>query len=481
MTWVDSATLLLAKSLSYVPQELNEIDWKEKLSANTERLVEHLCAFANYEGGGYLAFGITNEGASAPLSKPDMDLVIDKLSNIARNNLEIPILLEHAVIEFKGHAVLLIKVPESREKPSYIKGKNIYESFRRSAGHTVQLSKQEVRTLIAISSGHHFEEQIVHFEKTGDEVLTLLNYDSYFSLSGTRLPDSKLGILNALNDDDIIERKNNSWDITNLGAILFAKDLKLFKALKRKSIRVIVYRDTSRINAMKEQEGAKGYASGFEGLIEFIMNELPENEIIESALRKKAKVYPRLAVREFVANALIHQDFNVNGTGVLIEIFADRIEITNPGMPLVETNRFIDSAPKSRNEQLASLMRRLNICEERGSGVDRAIGAIEAHQLPAPKFISSEDYTRVIMYAPIPLTKMNGEDRVRACYQHTVLNYVSNQPVNNQSIRKRFNIGKNNTSTASKIIAEALEAGLIKSADPANASKKYASYVPYWA
>jgi ATP-dependent DNA helicase RecG len=226
--------------------------------------------------------------------------------------------------------------------------------------------------------------------------------------------------------------------------------------------------------------GGKGYASGFEGLVSYVMNELPENEIIASALRRKTKVYPRVAVREFVANALIHQDFNVIGSGVLIEIFSDRIEITNPGAPLVDTNRFIDTAPKSRNEILASLMRRLNVCEERGSGIDRAVEAIESHQLPAPKFIQGDDYTRVIMFAPIPFKKMTSEDRIRACYQHVCLRYIHNQPANNPSLRERFNIGKNNSTYASNIIASTLESGLIKPYNPDNKSKKFASYVPYW-
>jgi predicted HTH transcriptional regulator len=51
----------------------------------------------------------------------------------------------------------------------------------------------------------------------------------------------------------------------------------------------------------------------------------------------------------------------------------DRIEITNPGEPLVDPQRFVDSPPKSRNEVLASLMRRFRICEERGSGIDKVI------------------------------------------------------------------------------------------------------------
>ena len=266
-----------------------------------------------------------------------------------------------------------------------------------------------------------------------------------------------------------------------VGRILFAKDLKNFKDLKRKAVRVIVYQETSRINALKEQEGGRGYASGFEGLINYIMDQLPSNEVIENALRKKVKVYPEVAIREFVANALIHQDFAVTGTGVMIEVFTDRIEITNPGIPLVDVNRFIDTAPKSRNESLASLMRRLNICEERGSGIDRAINAIEVYQLPAPKFIRGDDYTRVILYAPTALTRMSIEDRIRACYQHTCLNYVNNQVVNNQSVRKRFKIAVNNVSMASKIISETIDAGLIKASDPKNSSKKFASYVPFWA
>ena len=92
-----------------------------------------------------------------------------------------------------------------------------------------------------------------------------------------------------------------------------------------------------------------------------------------------------------------------------------------------------------------------------------------------------DDYTRVTLYAPATLTRMSVEDRIRACYQHTCLNYVNNQPVNNKSVRKRFKIGANNVSMASKIITETLESGLIKPSDPESSSKKFASYVPFWA
>jgi ATP-dependent DNA helicase RecG len=480
-SWLEAAISLLEKSLSPIPQELNEIDWKTALSDNSEKLAKHLSAFANNSGGGYLVYGIKNDGTPIGISKPEIDVIVQKIGNIARHNLEPHLGIDHAVISYKEYPLLIIYISEQNNKPVQLRGGDIYNSYKRSAGQTVKLSKQEVKQMISLSNGIEFESQCSLIDISEDDVIRFLDYDSFFTLFERRLPDTKNGILEAFRNDELIKKGLKGWDILNLGAILFAKDLKIFKNLKRKAVRVIVYDGNTRINATKEQEGGRGYASGFEGLINYIMDQLPSNEIIENALRKKVKLFPEKAIREFVANALIHQDLTITGSGVMVEIFSDRIEITNPGVPLVDVNRFIDSAPKSRNEIMAALMRRLNICEERGSGIDRAIEAVEAFQLPAPKFIRGEDYTRVILYSPIPLTRMATDDRVRACYQHACLYYVSNLPVNNQSVRRRFNIPKNNISFASKIIAETIEVGLIKSSDPEKASKKFAAYVPYWA
>jgi predicted HTH transcriptional regulator len=478
--WHKIALATLERSLNPVPIELNELDWKSNISEKSERLAQHLSAFTNNPGGGFLVFGINNNSQFIQLSKTDFETIIHKIGNIARNNLAQPISIEHAILDYKGNAILFIQIPESAEKPVFLRSGDIYDSYKRSAGSTVKLTRQEIKQLISQSNGTSFEQQVCLREASPDDLLKQLNYDSYFRLLEKRLPETKTGILQALANDELIVQNGNKWDITNLGAILFANDINNFKELKRKAIRLIVYKGTSRVDAIKEHIEIKGLASGFESLITYIMDQLPANEVIEKALRQQVKVFPEKAIREFVANALIHQDFYTTGTSVMIEIFTDRIEITNPGIPLVDTNRFIDTAPKSRNEILASLMRRMNICEERGSGIDRAIEAVELYQLPAPKFIKGDDYTRVILYSPQPFTKMSIDDRIRACYQHTCLHYVNNQEVTNQTIRKRFNISKNNYPMASKIIAESIDAGLIKASDPANKSKKFSIYVPFW-
>jgi predicted HTH transcriptional regulator len=290
-----------------------------------------------------------------------------------------------------------------------------------------------------------------------------------------------VGILDRLKADQLIgEDVGGKWNITNLGAILFAADLTQFsQALARKGVRFIAYGGTNRAaQVTHRQDGKKGYASGFEGLIGFINGLLPKNEHIGQALRTEHPLFPELAIRELVANALIHQDMTITGAGPQIEMFSDRIEITNPGAPLVKPERMIDLPPRSRNEAVASLMRRMGLCEEQGSGLDKVIAQAELFQLPAPLFRASEDSLQVILYGPRTFAQMTPDERVRACYQHAVLKFLSGDRMRNASLCKRFGIAKQNAAQASQVIALALQQELIKPADPEHPRS---GYVPVWA
>ena len=243
---------------------------------------------------------------------------------------------------------------------------------------------------------------------------------------------------------------------------------------------VVLYKDESRVEIVREQEGSKGYAAGFEGLIGFVTNLLPTNEVIGQAFRRQVPMFPELAIRELVANAIIHQDFHLTGTGPMVEIFSHRMEITNPGLPLVQTDRFLDSPPRSRNEALASFMHRIGVCEERGSGVDKVVFQTEFYQLPAPLFETSDDHTRAVLFAHRELKEMDKTDRIRACYLHACLRYVQRDYMTNTTLRERFGIDEKNSAVASRLIKEALDAGLIVSYDK-NAGRKYMKYLPGWA
>lgn len=340
---------------------------------------------------------------------------------------------------------------------------------------------EKERELWLSLSSVSFEKRPARSSLNSDDVLRLIDYPAFFELLSQALPDEKSGILERLEREKVIERQKDTFSISNLGALLFARKLADFEDLSRKAVRVVIYKGKNRVVTIKEQVGGRGYAVGFEGLITYINDQLPTNEHIGKALRSESRMYPELAIRELVANAIIHQDLNFSGDSPLIEIFEDRIEITNSGRPLIETLRFIDEPPQSRNEALAAFMRRLNMCEERGSGIDKVISSIEDHQLPAPLFSVTENHTRVTLFSAKKLTQMDRKDKIRACYQHACLKFVSNERMTNGSLRQRLGIEEQNYAIASRIIGDTIAEKLVKASDPDSSSRKYASYIPYWA
>ena len=224
----------------------------------------------------------------------------------------------------------------------------------------------------------------------------------------------------------------------------------------------------------------KGYGVGFVGLVDYVMGQLPQNEVIEEAIRKDIKLVPKVIIRELLANALIHQDLDMGGVSPVVEIYSNRVEISNPGEPVVPVERFIDGY-QSRNERLADLMRRFGICEEKSSGIDRVVETAEILQLPAPEFLAGYKQTIAVIHGPREFRDMNGSDRVRACYQHCVLQWVLRRQMTNQSLRKRFGVSEGSSNTISQIIAASVEQGLVKNDPNAPESKRYARYIPAWA
>ena len=479
MNWKEKAIKYLEDSLYPIPTELNEIDWKSGLSSKTDRLAQHLCAFSNQEDGGFLVYGVNDDATMFSITKEQTDETVKTLGNIALHNLSQSIQIQHNTIEYKGNALLFIYIPEQTEKPVYLRGKTIYDSYYRSAGQTVKASPQEVKQMIAESQGLLFHEQMALTKATADDVLQLLDYVCYFQLTGRNYPESKSTILEALANEEFIVKKGDYWNITNLGALLFARDLTKFKGLEYKTLRIILYTGKGRIEAHPEWTFKEGYACGFDHFIQYIM-ERTSVEVIEKVFREIKETYPERAVCELLANALIHQNLWQTGTHTMVEIFPDRMEMTNPGTPLVDVNRFIDAPPKSRNEKIAILMHLFDFCELRGSGVDRAIKAVEKAMLPAPKFIKGDYYTKVVIYPKKTFSEMTKEDRIRACYQHCCLKYMDNEKMTNQSFRERMGIEEKNYPMASKIIKETMNSGLIKEYSPENKSRKFTSYIPHW-
>lgn len=382
-------------------------------------------------------------------------------------------------VEVDGHPIVIMRVAAALKLP--VKFQNV--EYIRVGSYKKHLSHHpdHQRRLWKVLETYAFEDQTAVGDLSVEQVVQILDYPVYFSLHKVPLPESRSAVIEALEAARLIRHTvEGQWQVTNGGALLYATDLRDFPKLARKAPRVIHYEGTSRIKTKKEQAGQRGYAAGFQGLVAYVADQLPNSEVIHDGLRMDELQFPRLAIRELVANALIHQDLTVTGAGPMVEIFDDRLEITNPGLPLLDPLRFIDLAPRSRNEFLGASMRQVGIAEERGSGWDKIAFEIEFHQLPPAKIEAKDEQTRVSLFAPKPLTKMDRPERVSAVYQHACLRYVSNEPTNNASVRERFGIAERNKALASRLIKEAVDEGLISVYDP-SAGPRSIRYVPYWA
>lgn len=417
--WIEAAERCLEESLDVVPHEMNELDWKVRLSEHKDRLAEHLIASANHPNGGCLVFGVADDGCPEGIDQEAVARIANTLANLGRDAVEPPIAIDHGVVEFRGVPLLFVRVPEQSVKPVHRRGKSVEEAWVRSGGTTRKASRQEVGALMLNSATPRWEDLRASALLSLDEVNAML-------------------------------------------------DLEAVATLKVETIREVC--------------GQRGYAVGFEGLIGYLKRTLPHSEVIEQALREDVSAFPEIALRELIANALIHQDFTVTGAGPMIGIYDDRIEITNPGtlLPGKRPDRLIGTTPESRNEQLAASFRRYRICEERGTGFQKVVHATEIFGLPPLIFTPLENAFRVTLYAPRRFADMSQAERLESCYQHAVLQYLSSGTLTNTSLRERFKLHDKHRNQITNLIGEAVEAGRIKRKD-AGSGKKFAEYLPYWA
>ena len=381
--------------------------------------------------------------------------------------------------EVDGKHVELIRIHKALNEPvafqkidyirsgSYTKKLNEFPTFRAQLWDKLRHSM--------------FEDVRVKIDQRYEDIIRLLQVDAYFTLLKIPQPTEKDAVIHYLNEDRIIRKQDNGlYSITNLGALLFAKDLNEFARLGRKSMRVVQYKGKNRLLLQKEESFVQGYAVCFENIVRYVNALLPSNEDVNTVQLSTISKFPLPSIREAIANSLIHQDLYITGAAPVVEIFENRVEVTNPGTPLVDVLRIIDNPPKSRNEKLASLMRRLKMCEELGRGWDRMVLACEAQFLPAPRIDVFQDSTKVTLFSKIEFSNIPMEEKLWSCYLHACLMYVQGEVLTNKSLRDRFGVKETSAGSISRLIKESVREKLIKPIDP-DTAKRYMKYIPIWA
>lgn len=455
------------------PTERQNLEFKEaKSNFDRYKLSAYCVAIAN-EGGGHLVLGIADRLPRSVVGSRAFPDVVESADRLFRT---IGFRVDIEEVAHPQGRVVVFHIPSRPKGTAYhLEGKYLM----RSGASLVPMSEDRLRAIFAEGGPDWLEEPSLT-ELSDQDVIELLDTQAFFELMKRPYPTDRAGVLDRLLRERLIDKTSHDYAIRRIGGLLLAKRLDKFPDLARKAPRVIVYNGNSKLETRLDQLGNRGYAVGFRGLVDFVMAQLPQNEVVVNALRREVKLLPETTIRELLANALIHQDLLMGGAAPMVELFADRVEISNPGEPIVPIERFIDGY-QSRNERMADLMRRMSICEEKSSGIDRVVHTVEVYQLPAPDFRVAHKRTVVTLYGPKPFDEMDRDDRIRACYQHCALKWVVAERMTNQSLRERFGLPESKAATTSQTISATIEAGLIKPDEAVGSSRKYARYLPFWA
>lgn len=381
-------------------------------------------------------------------------------------------------VDYEGKTLVVLKIAAAFSQPVTFKK----VAYVRVGSYTKKLadtSALEVKLWDALRL-KDFEDLAAKTNLTPAEVFDLIDYTPYFTLQNLAIPSSERA-LNYLVEDELIKKEDDTrYTISNRCACLFAKKLSAFKTLADKAIRVVEYQNANRLTLSRDESFDMGYALAYEKIILFLAAKTPTTENIVGAWRKKESAYPMLALRELVANMMMHQDFSLRNPANIIEIFPDRIEFTNPGSLLIDRLQILTTPPKCRNTRLASLMRRLRMCESLGSGWQKIATACEENISSAPLIETHEDATRVFLFAKRTFRKMPLEQRLWTTYVHTSMLFIRGEALSNASLRERFGLNPSQAASVSGLIQKTLERGWIKLKDP-KASLRFKRYVPFWA
>jgi ATP-dependent DNA helicase RecG len=474
--------------LSRLLQEPNESEWIEFKVNNVdpERIGQNISAIANGamlsdRDRGFIIYGVEDKTRKKVGTKLRLkELTIGggvNFENWISNLIEPRLTIELLDLEEDGLNFSILCVEATYDRPVKFKG----TEYIRIGENTKKLSEfpNKERALWLATGRRKFEHAIALTNQAPQDVERLLDIDTFYKLTNSARPASQTEVFRKfVTTGLLVDNLQGTFDVTNLAAILFAKDATTFPSIAHKTVRLIKYTGDDKQNSEYEHEGRRGYAVGFSGLIKSILDRIPKQEQYNDGVRKLVYLYPEVAIREIVANALIHQDFTVSGASPVIEIYANRIEVSNPGNSLIEIDRILDER-RSRNEKLASLMRDLGLCEERGGGLDKAVIALELRKLPAPDFIPSKDSFRAIMFGPKPFNKMSKLEKRRACFFHCIIRFIQQDYMSNTTLRERFSLEDKDYQFASAVISDTIKAGRIVPADP-NQGNKNAKYIPYW-
>ncbi len=352
------------------------VEFKEKFSSHID---EDIVAFANTKGG-TLLLGVRDNGVVVG-ERLTNDLK-GRINSIARNCKP-----SISVNVSQNENIVAIEVPEGSEKP-YSCGSGYY---RRLNGNTQKMSHDEIRVMFRENDVVSFEEKPVHRLSIDD--ISRAKVLKFTKEAGIRIgKTSTKDFLQSLNATD-------KGRVNAVGALFFARELR--KYLPQSRMTLLAFRGTEKFHIFDRRDVQDDLLTQFNEAIRFLERHLNVRSEIKGVNREDIVEIPLEALREAVVNALMHRDYSITGTQVSVEIYDDRIEISNPGgLPNGLTKKAFGTMSVRRNELISDLFFRLRKVERVGMGIKRMRGLVKSAGLKEPQF-ETNGFFRVVFHRPM--------------------------------------------------------------------------------
>lgn len=356
-------------------QELEgyRVEFKEK-PANLDK---ELVAFANASGG-RIFIGIDDDGVVKGVSIDN--LLKTQVQDVANNcDPRIRISLE----EFRN--LLIVHVPTGDDKPY----KCSTGFYLRVGPNSQKMKRDEIVAFIKSEGKVRFDELVSEKFKYNKD-FDPSKLDSYLKIAGiTKMLGTKEMLVNlggATFDGDALV-------VNNAGVLFFTKDLN--SIYPHAAVTCALYKGTEKWSVLDRKDFNDDIVSNIESALTFLKQNLPVRyEMTGHSRRSEVLQIPEAVLREAVINAVAHRDYFQYGANVMVEIFDDRVEISNPG-GLVKglTPENFGKRSVLRNPNIASLLHRGGYVEKIGTGVSRMREILKQAELPPPEFEFNSFFT----------------------------------------------------------------------------------------
>ena len=191
---------------------------------------------------------------------------------------------------------------------------------------------------------------------------------------------------------EVAERAGRRLIFRNAGVLSFAKNINHF--FPQAYVTCLLAKGTDKVNILDRKDFAGGLVSDIEESLRFIERNTRTGYRIEKLRREDVPEYPMRALWEAITNAVMHRDYFEAGANVFVEIYDDRIEISNPGgLPKGLSKEELGTRSVRRNPLIADLLHRIALIEKAGTGIRRMREDARRHQCPEPKFTVNGFFT----------------------------------------------------------------------------------------